>query len=722
MWLLLITYLLPVITLIIMFWILLTGDIRRTTDVKFFQLFLVNLIAWLALLWSADMYNDSTHSLYLLRLALFAGSFAPLAFYLFSQAFVSNFSKLITGLFMLLASSFGVLSLTGFMISGVETGNIGVKVTQYTSLYFLQTIYTILAFGVSFLWLKLSANKKGDFHAASQVRYITLGAIFGLAIGIIGGTIHTSGTNLLSPMAVTVFAAGAFFAIVRHGLFEIRLVVARSIAYVLSLGIITVAFSFLVFGFSSVILESSYPKVLQDVFYVLVTLALVLTYPPLKRFFDKLTNRLFYRDAYDPQVLLDELSSVLVAHVELQELLKQSSSVISKHLKLEDCSYALRYDDKDSLRVFGNHRETESIDIAGIQKSLRNSGRKVIDATDLRDVSGSALEALRSSSVMVASKLMTHSGLIGYLLLGDKKSGNVFTSQDKKIIEIVSDELAIAIQNALRFEEISRFNVTLRQRVEEATKELRTANRRLKALDRAKDEFISMASHQLRTPLTSVKGYLSMALEGDAGKLKTEQQEIMQHAYDSAQRMVYLISDLLNVSRLQTGKFVIENKPTHLADVVEEEMSQLKEQAAVREITMSYDKPEHFPELNLDETKIRQVMMNFMDNALYYTPKGGTVTIALSATDEAVTFTVTDTGVGVPKSVQHHLFTKFYRADNARQMRPDGTGLGLFMAKKVVVAQGGAIIFRSTEGKGSTFGFSFPRKELETTAAKPALA
>src|SRR5207237_8425603 len=126
-----------------------------------------------------------------------------------------------------------------------------------------------------------------------------------------------------------------------------------------------------------------------------------------------------------------------------------------------------------------------------------------------------------------------------------------------------------------------------------------------------------------------------------------------------------------------------------------------------------YQKPENLPTLKLDETTIRQVVMNFIDIAIYYTPAGGSVEVGLQASDHDITYTVTDTGLGVPKAEQHHLFTKFYRAGNARKMRPDGTGLGLFMAKKVIVAQGGALIFKSEEGKGSTFGFSFPRSTVE---------
>jgi signal transduction histidine kinase len=278
------------------------------------------------------------------------------------------------------------------------------------------------------------------------------------------------------------------------------------------------------------------------------------------------------------------------------------------------------------------------------------------------------------------------------------------------------------MQNAMRFEEISNFNITLQEKIERATRELRRTNEKLRALDEAKDEFISMASHQLRTPLTSVKGYVSMVLEGDAGPLNEMQRKLLEQSFISSQRMVYLIADLLNVSRLKTGKFVIEPKVTHLPDVVESEVNQLLETAQGRQLQLIYEKPAHFPQLWMDETKIRQVIMNFIDNAIYYTPAGGHINVSLFESEESIAFTVTDDGIGVPRHDQHHLFTKFYRAGNARKARPDGTGLGLFMAKKVIVAQGGALIFHSAEGKGSTFGFTFPKAKLKVPERPPALA
>lgn len=308
------------------------------------------------------------------------------------------------------------------------------------------------------------------------------------------------------------------------------------------------------------------------------------------------------------------------------------------------------------------------------------------------------------------TKLRTRERLTGVMIVGLEEP--MPKVDDIELIERLAETTGIALDNRLLFEENQRF-----------TKQLQSTNDHLKEIDEAKDEFISLVSHQLRTPLTSVKGFLSMVLEGDVGDVTKAQRSMLQQAFDSSQRMVYLIADLLNASRLRSGKFVIVNQVTNLPELVESELNQIKEAAAARQVEFIYQKPADFPKVMMDETKIRQVIMNFLDNALYYTPNGGHVAVNLRATDSSIEYTVTDNGIGVPKQEQQKLFSKLYRASNARNMRPEGTGLGLYMAKKVVVAQGGAIIFKSEEGRGSTFGFVFPRSKVEATpkqlAGKP---
>jgi signal transduction histidine kinase len=304
-------------------------------------------------------------------------------------------------------------------------------------------------------------------------------------------------------------------------------------------------------------------------------------------------------------------------------------------------------------------------------------------------------------------KLLARRQVVGLLVVGYTTPVTQLNATDTELMDRLSESIGVALDNKLLFEENQH-----------VLHQLQESNKKLVALDEAKDDFISMASHQLRTPLTSVKGYISMVLEGDAGKLTPTQKKLLNQSFFSAQRMVYLIADLLNVSRLKTGKFIMEAAPVNLANVVEEELTQLKEIAAARSLKLTYLKPKKFTEVMLDETKLRQVIMNFVDNAIYYTPAKGHIKVKLTETPTTIEFRVEDNGMGVPKSEQPHLFTKFYRAGNARKARPDGTGLGLFMAKKVIIVQGGSLIFQSKEGKGSTFGFIFSKHKLAVEAEK----
>lgn len=318
-----------------------------------------------------------------------------------------------------------------------------------------------------------------------------------------------------------------------------------------------------------------------------------------------------------------------------------------------------------------------------------------------RDDTKRWLETIGTKSLYVI-KLRAQTRLSGLMLIGLSESINDVKLEQLEQLGRVGEAAGIALDNKL-----------LTEKYQHVLKKLQQSNDKLKALDEAKDEFVSMASHQLRTPLTSIKGYISMVLEGDAGEVNPTQKQMLGQALFSSQRMVYLISDLLNVSRLKTGKFIIEPKPVYLPDLVESEMLQLQDGAQAKNITLSFLKPKKFPIMNLDDMKLRQVVMNFTDNAIYYTPNGGKITVTLKDKKDSVEFTVKDTGIGVPKEERHKLFVKFYRAENARKARPDGTGLGLFMAKKVIVAQGGTVLFDSKEGKGSTFGFAFPKHRLE---------
>lgn len=525
--------------------------------------------------------------------------------------------------------------------------------------------------------------------------------------------------NIIGYLGVLALVICIYLAITIKKMFDIRLSVIRGAVYVLTitaLGAIYVGPIVYVVGVYGFNLHFTWH---QFIFIVLAVTLAAVNFIYVKQWFDGLTRRIFFRDVYNPGLLIGELNKILVSALGLNNMLPEAAGLITGNLKTEFCVFILKNQEASGQWILGTPL-TNKKNLPAAFKQFTDSSfelpANIIDADYLAPEHSELRTALAKCDVAVVTRLSSsaHEGaeVMGYMLLGYKKSGNPYNSQDLRTIESISDVLVIAIQNALHYEEIQNFNVTLQRKVDEATRQLRRTNAKLEALDETKDDFISMASHQLRTPLTSVKGYLSMVLEGDAGKLTPMQRKMLDQAYVSSQRMVFLIADLLNISRLKTGKFVIEPIRVNLAQTVADEVKQLRETAKGRSLELTYDKPADFPLLMLDETKLRQVIMNFVDNAIYYTPAGGSIRVELLDKPTSVEFKVTDTGIGVPRAEQPHLFTKFYRAGNARRTRPDGTGLGLFMAKKVVVAQGGAVIFDSREGKGSTFGFIFPKSKL----------
>lgn len=706
-----------------------------------FALFATLLSLWIVANFFGSFHNPSPSTSFLFYADFILAPLLALSFMLFGfqslKYYHPKISKVGSHIILFMATFLAIILSLAVVAKLVVTPeySIGVVNTQEGVLYFPYTAVEIV-FALAGLTSIIIATISTTKLYKQQTRLILGGVLIGTITVVFSNIVLPNlveDTNQSAIIAQDSAYFGALimlisfsYLIIRHRLFDIRAVVARAVAYLLSLGIVAGAISLLILGLSKAVEDTQISEGIQNLIFISVTLLLVLSYPALKKFFDRVTNSLFYRDAYDAERFIGQLNQAVVSDIEIYSLLRKVVSVIEDNLKVTNCSFATVNHNGDVILVNSDPEESQDLTKLDVKllKGINEHRQLVVTdyldeqtdtklKTHLTDMDLGAVVSLvskKSNEPQQFSKV--------YMILGLKKSGNPYTSQDVRVLEIISNSLALAIQNALRFEEISRFNITLQEKIDEATRELQRTNEKLRALDEAKDEFISMASHQLRTPLTSVKGYVSMVLEGDTGQIKADQRKLLQQAFDSSQRMVYLIADLLNVSRLRTGKFVIENRQTNLADVVSGEVGQLKETAHNKNIKLTYEKPSKFPAMMLDETKIRQVVMNFLDNAIYYTPSGGEITVSLKKDGDSIEYQVTDTGVGVPKSEQHHLFTKFYRAGNARKMRPDGTGLGLYMAQKVVVAQGGAVIFESEEGKGSTFGFRFP---LKTVSAKTAI-
>lgn len=257
-------------------------------------------------------------------------------------------------------------------------------------------------------------------------------------------------------------------------------------------------------------------------------------------------------------------------------------------------------------------------------------------------------------------------------------------------------------------EEIYKRNVELAHLYKELArlnKELEDANEKLKGLDKLKTEFLSLATHQVRGPLTAIKGYASMVIDGDFGEVSEKAKEAVNRIFESSNNLALIIEDFLNVSKIESGGMKYEMGPFSVAEIARDMSKDLSITAAKRGLKVNFESDSDLDcMVNGDKEKIRQVVLNFIDNSIKYT-KEGTISVSVRKVGDKVQFKVSDTGMGMTPEIMATLFQKFARGDGAR-MNTTGSGLGLYVAKEIIEAHKGHVSVTSEgPGKGSTFGF-----------------
>lgn len=263
--------------------------------------------------------------------------------------------------------------------------------------------------------------------------------------------------------------------------------------------------------------------------------------------------------------------------------------------------------------------------------------------------------------------------------------------------------------------ELIEKKISLDRVIERRAEATRSINHHLdqsreKMIEGLKTEFVAIAAHQLRTPISTIKWIVRMLIDGELGPLTLEQKDYLTKVYLSNEKMIRLINDLLNVSRIEEGKFLNKPQKADLVAVIEKAISLWKGAAERKGLSLVFEKPKiKKAKTNLDEDKISLVLQNLVDNAISYTEQG---TVIIKAEylkpNHEFKITVADTGIGIPKAQQEKVFTRFFRAGNAIKVDTEGTGLGLFIAKNIVQLHNGKIWFHSEEGKGTTFYFTLP--------------
>jgi len=636
--------------------------------------------------------------------------FIPVLVYHFGLAYTRKKNDAFLYLGYVLSVFFLFISRTEYFVNGIFSYKWGIH-TKAQIFHHIFLVYFVFYVIVWFFKTFRYYQQLRSPIMRQQTKYVFFGFLLLFAIGPLAYLpAYGIGIYPFSYVSGLLFTIIMSYAIIRHRLMDIKLALRGSSVFVSSLA--TVLLSAVVIKYSALIYFPGLYWVDLLIFIFGVSL-----FPRIKGHYYKLANKYFFSSLYDGQEVIARLGDGLRSTLELKMIYDHIHKILDSAFHMRsfavlkrsrDGKYRIKFsqgfkneklvvfpDDDDFKRIFS--RESGVIIIEEI-RGLLKSGVNKHTADTLHEL---------KTAVIVPLNIKNKNA--GWLLVGPKESGDIYNQEDIKVLGIISVQAAMAIENAFLYEEILNFNKKLKIEVEKATASLRRANAKLKQLDEAKSEFVSIASHQLRTPLTIIKGYISIMLEGGFGSFSEGARDSLEKVYESNERLIRLVENLLNISRIESGRLKFNFEASNLTELLSGVVEELESVADKKNIELVFKvQKKNLPLVNIDREKIRQVAMNLVDNAIKYSQKGK-ITISVKLDKENMLVSVADHGMGMSKDDQLSLFEKFSRGTDVSLVHTDGTGLGLYVAKQMIKAHGGRIWAESSGlGRGSKFYFSLP--------------
>ncbi|MDP2656654.1 MAG: ATP-binding protein [bacterium] len=701
------------------FFILTRREKTRLHKLVAFFCFAIFFWSFFYFLWQIT--ETKEYALWFTRLLMVGAILAPVAYCKVVLAFLDleqvharlvRVSYILTGFFLILLP-------TKLMVLKIEAVP-GFEFWPKPGLFFIP--FLVFFFSLTFFSIYLTAksvlNEKSSYKSR-QARLMLLG----IALTFIGGsTNYFLWFDINIPPYGNILACSyvilTTYAILRHQLMDIKVVLRKYSVYFVSLFSVIALAGLFQYGYKTILGISN--------FYIdiIITGLAVSIFPVLRSYYYRFANTYLFTSLYDTKQVISKLSEKLRSTLETEEIYRTLSDTIQNALHIRSIGL-LTYDhDKEEYSIAQCEREeTCNPVVQKLNKKfvdyLVTHDRPILTAEI--DDRFAVLKRLLAPSTEVLVPLNLKGKHIGLMLIGQKEASDSFDDEDVSLLKIVGSQTAIALENALLYGEAQHFNEVLKQRIARATKQLRSQNEKLKELDEMKTEFISIASHQLRTPLTATKWALDFLLKGADGKINPKQRESLSELSVMNVRLITLVNELLNISRIDEGRVKVEPKPTSITKVVKEILAEFMPIIRKKGIILQ----EHYdtvPLIKLDAGVIGKALSNVLSNGIKYNTDGKHLWVEVAKHKDDVAIIVKDEGIGIPTKEQDHLFQKFYRASNAMTSNTEGTGFGLYIAKSAIELSGGSISFESKEGVGTTFTVFVPLKGSRARKGEKSLA
>jgi len=596
-----------------------------------------------------------------------------------------------------------VLSFATPLISAKESQSAtGELVTHFGPLFFIFVLHIVWYIGAGVIRL-IQSSRHAPAERRAQLDVVVAGFLLSALTVIVTNVVMPVGFSYFGLQEVgalsVVFLIGAFaYAIVFQGLFDIRFVIKRTVIFTGLIGCLIGLYGALAL-FATQVLRKA-PVSLDEFLFNLLAVAVVgLTSESLRQWIAARTDHWLFQKDYEQQAIVAKLNQELSEVFDLDKALDTVLKSVCRTLHLtHGIAYAFEPADGGELaqkkvRQLGYHTSAKLFlnESEGVTRYFTNHvGTVEVEHLDL-ETSGSdgysspkghlptgARARLISLGVAIAVPIHQSGQLAGLLLLGKKRSGSQFTHRDLAFLSLIAAPTLSAIQKAKLYEG-----------------------------DQTKTEFVSIAAHELLTPIAGIQGYMSMILDEGLGKVDTQAKGYLSKANTSANRLSELVKDLLSVSRIESGKMKFEPHELNLEALIHDAIDQVAPNAKTKGLSLIFETAPSVPTVYADGNRLMEVLINLIGNAIKYTPNGS-VTVSAKSEGKFVKVAVKDTGLGMTPEAQQHLFKKFYRVRTSETESIAGTGLGLYVTKSILVRMGATITVISTPKVGSTFEICLP--------------
>jgi signal transduction histidine kinase len=696
---------------------------------RFFGTLTFAFAIWATVNYISFTASDPTIVLLMVRLVMAFAIVQSVLFMLllgtFPRSSLSINRKILSIILSVAALAFFV-ALSPLLVESIELRSNAAPLPQYSfgMALFLPVALGSLISGV--IWI-IRRNLKAPHSERVQQRYLLIGLIitFALIVSLVLVLpLFYNNTTFIpdAPLFTIPFAIFTAYAIIKHRLMDIRLALARSLSFSFIVGGFL-----LVYGLIFVFAVPVFSEIVNVQEGIIAAIGALLSIPIarwIRNGLRRLTNRFLFQEQANYRAALVSIGRILSGTINIEEVTDTLLNATSQVLHTRKTIIFLRDQDGQYYKPTAASNSVGlniniALDHPLINHLQRSPGPVVKDEITIMQENtrqnehvhqlDSVKRAMEWIDAFVVVPFFVDKELSGFMLLGEKLTGEPYSGEDIEFLSALAPQAATTLENARLYKESLEFGKKLQEEVENATKELKFANSQLKQVDKAKSEFLSIASHQLYTPLTAIRGYLSMLIEGDFGKVTKDQKPIVDILMQSTLRLIELIKNLLDISRIESGRFELKLTSVDLAEMADNMVKNLLPNANAKKLKLTFHKaPKSVPHVAADEGRIRQVVLNFIDNAVKYTDQG-TVDVYVKQEGDNVVFSVTDTGKGISEEDIRKLFNKFTRVGGSDKYHTEGTGLGLYVAKQIVAEHHGDLDVQSPgTGKGSTFIMRLP--------------